>query len=439
MHNKIIPIFKLRLLSVFISLFFCTEAINAQDCANIDDFTTVCVGSSVTFPAQTTGTPAETTNPGNDYGCLGSTPTPSWFFFKVDTGGSLIINETNDNNKDVDGALWGPFDSLDDITTQCGSYPSPIACDYTGSSTFSFNIQAVANKYYVLLVTNFSHAPTNITLADGGSAATTICSPDIHIKKTVDDSTVNESDNITWVITAENKGVLAASNLVITDVLPAGVTYTSHTGGTYNSVTGEWNVGNLASGSMETLTIVTTLNTGTAGSTITNSITDVVFSEQPEANFHTDVLSSEIKVYPLAPTVSSPIIYCPNATAAPLTATGTSLLWYTSLTGGVGTSTAPTPSTTTQGTTSYFVSQTAGNGLEGIRSQINIIVNDTTDPITPTLANVTVDCNGTLISPTTTDACAGNITGTTTDTLSFVEGGSTTITWNFKDGNGNDI
>ncbi|SDS30716.1 tandem-95 repeat protein [Christiangramia echinicola] len=62
---------------------------------------------------------------------------------------------------------------------------------------------------------------------------------------------------------------------------------------------------------------------------------------------------------------------------------------------------------------------------------------DTTAPVTPTLADVTVDCNGSLTAPTTTDACAGTITGTTTDSLSFVEGGSTVITWTFDDGNGN--
>ncbi|ULC60696.1 T9SS type A sorting domain-containing protein [Flaviramulus sp. BrNp1-15] len=64
---------------------------------------------------------------------------------------------------------------------------------------------------------------------------------------------------------------------------------------------------------------------------------------------------------------------------------------------------------------------------------------DTTAPVAPTLAAVTVDCNGTLTAPTTTDNCAGTITGTTTGTLSFVEGSSTVITWTFDDGNGNTV
>ena len=71
---------------------------------------------------------------------------------------------------------------------------------------------------------------------------------------------------------------------------------------------------------------------------------------------------------PAAPTVTSPVNYCQNSTASPLTATGSNLLWYTVPTGGTGSPTAPTPSTTSVGTTSYYVSQTVG--CEGPRAQI---------------------------------------------------------------------
>jgi len=63
---------------------------------------------------------------------------------------------------------------------------------------------------------------------------------------------------------------------------------------------------------------------------------------------------------PAAPTVSSPVTYCVGQTADQLTAqalTGYELLWYTAATGGTGSTTAPTPSTSSIGTTSYYVSQ----------------------------------------------------------------------------------
>ncbi len=74
-----------------------------------------------------------------------------------------------------------------------------------------------------------------------------------------------------------------------------------------------------------------------------------------------------------APTGSSPIVYCLNSAPAVLTATGTSLLWYTVPVGGVSSINAPTPVTTTAGTTSYYVTQTL-NGCESTRLQIDVIV-----------------------------------------------------------------
>jgi Ig-like domain CHU_C associated/SprB repeat len=91
---------------------------------------------------------------------------------------------------------------------------------------------------------------------------------------------------------------------------------------------------------------------------------------------------------PAAPTVSSPVNYCLNSTASPLTATGSNLLWYTAPTGGTGSSTAPTPVTTAAGTTSYYVSQTVG--CEGSRAQINVIVNAL--PVTSVVGQSAVNC-----------------------------------------------
>jgi hypothetical protein len=76
---------------------------------------------------------------------------------------------------------------------------------------------------------------------------------------------------------------------------------------------------------------------------------------------------------PAAPTVVTPVAYCQNATAAALTATGTSLLWYTNSTGGTGTASL-TPVTTAAGTATYYVSQNVG-GCESARAPIVVNVN----------------------------------------------------------------
>lgn len=84
-------------------------------------------------------------------------------------------------------------------------------------------------------------------------------------------------------------------------------------------------------------------------------------------------ISVVIAATPSAPTVSSPVNYNQNAAAVALTATGTNLKWYTSATGGTGSTTAPTPLTTTAGTTSYYVSQTSGT-CESLRAVISVVV-----------------------------------------------------------------
>ena len=84
----------------------------------------------------------------------------------------------------------------------------------------------------------------------------------------------------------------------------------------------------------------------------------------------------------VAAIVNSPVNYCLNETTVPLTATvsssGNQLLWYTTATGGIGTATAPVPSSTNIGNTNYYVSQV--NGLcEGPRILITVSVNSKPD------------------------------------------------------------
>lgn len=85
-------------------------------------------------------------------------------------------------------------------------------------------------------------------------------------------------------------------------------------------------------------------------------------------------------IVPSVATVTTPINYYQGDTASVLSATvgtnGTGLMWYTTATGGVGSATAPTPSTTAVGSTSYWVSSVNTNGCESARTQIvvNVIV-----------------------------------------------------------------
>ncbi len=132
----------------------------------------------------------------------------------------------------------------------------------------------------------------------------------------------------------------------------------------------------------------------------------------------------------VAPTVTSPIAYCQGATATTLTATGTNLLWYTTATGGTGSATAPIPSTTTVGTTTYYVSQTGT--CESARTAIVVNINPT--PAAPTATATINYCQGSpavQLTATGTNllwytAATGGVGSTTAPTPSTSVAGSTT-------------
>ncbi|HVS50545.1 MAG TPA: sortase, partial [Candidatus Dormibacteraeota bacterium] len=95
---------------------------------------------------------------------------------------------------------------------------------------------------------------------------------DIAVTKVVDNPTPSLGSNVTFTVTATNNGPTGATGVVVTDLLPTGLTFVSAlpSTGTYNATTGVWNVGGLANGSNAMLTIVAT---ATSTTTVTNTAT----------------------------------------------------------------------------------------------------------------------------------------------------------------------
>ncbi len=78
-----------------------------------------------------------------------------------------------------------------------------------------------------------------------------------------------------------------------------------------------------------------------------------------------------------APSVAN-LTYCQGANALALSATvlgGNTAYWYASATGGVGSTNAPTPSTSNPGTYNFYVSQKNAAGDESPRAMITVTVN----------------------------------------------------------------
>lgn len=89
---------------------------------------------------------------------------------------------------------------------------------------------------------------------------------DLAIVKTADETEVAPGDTLVYTLTVSNAGPADATNVVVTDPLPAGVTYVSDDCGGLNVPPWTWNVGTLtAAGPGETCNITVTVDADATG------------------------------------------------------------------------------------------------------------------------------------------------------------------------------
>lgn len=118
---------------------------------------------------------------------------------------------------------------------------------------------------------------------------------DLGLSKTVSDATPREGTTIAYGVSVTNNGPNIATIVQISDVLPAGVTYQSHTvsQGTYDPASGNWFVGDIVTGATPTLDIEVVVDPGTFATTITNTAS-VVFQSQNDPTAGNDSASVDI-------------------------------------------------------------------------------------------------------------------------------------------------
>jgi uncharacterized repeat protein (TIGR01451 family)/fimbrial isopeptide formation D2 family protein len=96
------------------------------------------------------------------------------------------------------------------------------------------------------------------------SAKATIDVPpaaDLALTKTVDAATPDEGTNVTFTVTVTNYGPNATSGVHVQDLLPAGLTFVSDTTtlGNYDSASGDWTIGDMAVGDVQTMKVTATV------------------------------------------------------------------------------------------------------------------------------------------------------------------------------------
>ena len=124
-----------------------------------------CGSNAYTFPAGVCPIPGTCeAEPGPCYDCLATTPNPAWYYMMIGTSGDIIISITENPYQDVDFICWGPFTSPTGECVAGLTCLMVVDCSYSASGNETCTIlNAQAGEFYLLLLTNYSNNPTNIT------------------------------------------------------------------------------------------------------------------------------------------------------------------------------------------------------------------------------------------------------------------------------------
>jgi gliding motility-associated-like protein len=161
-----------KIFSLILSVVCLYGTLSAQS-PNCSGAMAFCSGST-TYPASTGAGSAET---GPNYGCLGSEPNPAWFFMQVSSPGNISLTITASPPRDIDFILYGPFTSPTSPCTAGLTAANTEDCSYAGGTAPEVaDINGgLAGEYYLLLLTNYSNQPTNVTFAQTSGSGSTSC------------------------------------------------------------------------------------------------------------------------------------------------------------------------------------------------------------------------------------------------------------------------
>ncbi|VAV90636.1 Outer membrane protein assembly factor YaeT precursor [hydrothermal vent metagenome] len=275
---------------------------------------------------------------------------------------------------------------------------------------------------------------------------------DLSLNKTVSNTSPTNGSNITYTLQLSSAvGSTTATNVTVSDVLPAGTTFVSSSGyGTYNSGTGIWSVPSIAANQTRTLSIVATVS-ATSGATIINSA-EVASSphfdpDSTPGNNSTNEDDDDTASFTVAGARTAgtpPTLVCPNgnvifdwntrawtsgATNTSYPVTGIGSINFALSTDGVFV--APSPDDTTNNSGGFGATQqslyqfleftnrsqtattvltlpTAVPGLQFVVLDIDFANNDFADKVT-----VTGSFNGTTVIPILTNGIANYVVGNT--------------------------
>jgi uncharacterized repeat protein (TIGR01451 family) len=184
-----------------------------------------------------------------------------------------------------DGIFSFAITGLDNatVTTEEGSGTTTVLLP---PGTYSITEVAIPGWTLMNSYCGQEQETTEFTLNSGNELTCTFVNDatgsDLSVTKTIDDSTPDAGQNVTYTLTATNAGPAATTGAIVNDLLPAGLefvsTSTEDVVGVYASSTGQWMIGTLAAGANATLHITAKV-VALAGQIVTNAASSTLADE----------------------------------------------------------------------------------------------------------------------------------------------------------------
>src|SRR5262245_34985914 len=188
-----------------------------------------------------------------------SSPAADRMQVRLCLGDSMACQDVGATEMDTGNFSTLLLDINPTLTTGPGGYPTSWTLETVPllGLPAGVNQGRLAFRYFV---TNAGPGPTAVNSDYIGLDTvnlTNLTSVDLSISKTVDDPMPSVGDTVTFTVTVTNTGSSPATNVAVSDMLPAGLLLVSATPsqGSYASGSGIWTVGTLNPASFQTLVV----------------------------------------------------------------------------------------------------------------------------------------------------------------------------------------
>ncbi len=210
------------------------------------------------------------------------------------------------------GVTFGGYSASQGTYSDTGGHWNVGNLAANGPAALTLSVRVNGDQGGQALTNSATISATELDLFSGNNTAGATIIPeantDLALTKLVNNPAPFTGDTITYTLTVTNYGPDTARNVVITDSLPAGVTFGNSIAsqGGYLEGSGLWAVGNLSANATATLHIVAGVDVGQAAQLIINAAT--AGNDIPDLNPANDAAGAEIVPVTNADLVLSKIV-----------------------------------------------------------------------------------------------------------------------------------